>query len=56
LIRRDELAAEPRLTVFSRLAGHFREIVSFPEEDTIGLSDEQYVRNVVDSLFRRAGG
>ncbi len=54
LLRRDELAPGPRLALFSQLAGHFREIVSFPEEDTIGLSDEQYVRNVVDSLFRRA--
>lgn len=52
--RRDELDPESRLVLFSRLADHFRERVDFPEEITIGLSDEQYVRNAVDSLFRRA--
>jgi len=54
VVRRDELAPESRLTVFSKLADHFRETAEFPEEITIGLSDEQYVRNVVNSLFRRA--
>ncbi len=54
VVRRDELNPESRLAVFSKLADHFREIAEFPEEITIGLSDEQYVRNVVDSLFRRA--
>lgn len=54
IVRRDELDPESRLKIFSNLADHFRETVEFPEEITIGLSDEQYVRNVVDSLFRRA--
>jgi hypothetical protein len=40
--------------LFSQLADHFREIAEFPEEITIGLSDEQYVRNVGATLFRRA--
>ncbi len=52
--RRNELDPESRLELFARLAGHFREIAEFPEEITIGLSDEQYVRNVVETLFRRA--
>lgn len=51
--RRNELAPESRLELFSQLAGYFREIAEFPEEITLGLSDEQYVRNVVDSLYRR---
>jgi len=29
-----------------------RAIVLFPEEATYGLTDEQYVRNVVDSVYR----
>ena len=35
------------------MARCFRERVVFPEEVTRGLSDEQYVRNVVDTLYRR---
>ncbi|HQZ28285.1 MAG: RDD family protein [Verrucomicrobiales bacterium] len=54
MTRRDELAPESRLALFSQLADHFREIAEFPEEITIGLSDEQYVRNVGETLFRRA--
>lgn len=52
--RRNELNPDCRLRLFSQLADHFREITEFPEEVTIGLSDEQYVRNAVDSLYRRA--
>jgi len=26
--------------------------VTFPPESTDGISDEQYVRNIVDALFR----
>ncbi len=50
--RRDELENSSRLVVFSRLADHFRSQSEFPEEITLGLSDEQYVRNVVDTLYR----
>ncbi len=52
--RRSELDAECRLRLFAQLADHFRSIAEFPEEITLGLSDEQYVRNAVDTLFRRA--
>ena len=52
--RRNELDPESRLELFSRLAEYFRGIAEFPEEITMGLSDEQYVRNVVETLFRRA--
>jgi len=54
VIRRNELTPESRLELFSRLADYFRGIAEFPEEITIGLSDEQYIRNVVETLFRRA--
>ncbi len=52
LIRRDELAPGSRIAFFESLADHFKSIVSFPTEATDGLSDEQYVRNVVASLYR----
>lgn len=53
LLRRGELDAEARLALFGTIRRHMERIVKFPEEVTEGLSDEQYVRNVVDLLFRR---
>ncbi len=54
LLRRDELLPEARVALFGEIAGHFRKMVQFPPAATEGLSDEQYVRNVVDALFRPA--
>lgn len=54
VVRRNELEPKARLQLFEELANYFREMAEFPEEITIGLSDEQYVRNVVETLFRRA--
>ncbi len=31
-----------------------RSLVKFPEEADFGLTDEQYVRNVVESIYRKA--
>ncbi len=53
VLRRNELALKDRLKVFRELADFFRGKVEFPEEVTHGLSDEQYVRNVVATLFNR---
>jgi uncharacterized RDD family membrane protein YckC len=55
LMRRDELEPAPRVELFEELAGLFRAKVEFPEEATDGLSDEQYIRNVVDIVFRESG-
>jgi len=52
LLRRDRLEPSARLELFGSLAGHFREQVRFPQEATEGITDEQYVRNVVDLLYR----
>lgn len=52
LIRREALEAADRIALYGRLAAHFREKAAFPEEATLGLTDEQYLRNVVDSVFR----
>ena len=52
IFRRDELKPDARIDLFSELAAYFRSVVSFPEESVIGLTDEQYVRNIVDLLFR----
>ncbi len=53
VLRRDSLDPAARIILFREIAGHFREIVRFPDEDTEGMSDEQYVRNVADILFRQ---
>lgn len=54
LLRRDQLEPTARVKLFAELASHFRKLVPFPAEITEGLSDEQYVRNVVDILFSTA--
>ncbi len=54
LVRREELEPDAALGIFEEMATRFREKVKFPDEADFGLSDEQYVRNAVDSLYRRA--
>jgi uncharacterized RDD family membrane protein YckC len=51
LMRRDELLPEARLEVFDMMAGHLISKVAFPPDAVEGVSNEQYVRNVVDVLF-----
>ena len=55
LLRRDELEPVARVELFAELAGHFRAKVEFPAEATDGIADEQYLRNVVDVLYRTSG-
>lgn len=53
LLRRDRLDASARMSLFGDIATHMKGHVEFPPEATDGLTDEQYVRNVVDILFRK---
>ena len=50
LQRRDELDPVARLELFKEMRAHFETLVSFPEEITFSLNDEQYIRNLVDVL------
>ncbi|MBN1672121.1 MAG: RDD family protein [Kiritimatiellae bacterium] len=52
LLRRDTLGPEARLELFADVRAYMHAIVPFPPEATDGLSDEHYVRNVVDLLYR----
>jgi len=52
LLRRDDFEPAARIELFSELSEYFRGKVAFPEDATDGISDEQYVRNVVDVLYR----
>lgn len=52
LLRRDSLDPEARVTLYADLAEHFRAKAAFPDTVHEALSDEQFLRNVVDVLFR----
>jgi uncharacterized RDD family membrane protein YckC len=52
LMRRDQLDPQARVELFSEIAARYKSLVQFPPEAVEGLPDEQYVRNVVDILFR----
>ena len=53
IVRRDDLDPPARIELFRELTSYFKTIVSFPQEATDGISDEQYVRNVVEAIFRQ---
>ena len=52
IVRRNDLEPRARVELFNELSGYFKSIVSFPQEAIDGISDEQYVRNVVEALLR----
>jgi uncharacterized RDD family membrane protein YckC len=52
LLRREEFEPAARVELFGELAAHFRSKVEFPPEATDGVAEEQYLRNVVDVLYR----
>jgi uncharacterized RDD family membrane protein YckC len=55
LLRRDEFDPQARIELFSDIAAHFRAKSEFPPEATDGITDEQFVRNIADLLFRTRG-
>ncbi len=55
VLRREEFEPVSRVALFRKIGAHFRSIVEFPEEALHGITDEQYVRNVVDVLYRARG-
>jgi uncharacterized RDD family membrane protein YckC len=55
VLRRDQFDPAQRVKLFSELAGYLKSAVTFPAEDVDALTDEQYVRNVVDILYRSRG-
>jgi uncharacterized RDD family membrane protein YckC len=52
LVRRDEFEPRSRVQLFQSIVNYFKPIVTFPQEATEGISDEQYIRNLVDVLYR----
>jgi len=49
--RRDQFDAEARVRLFAETAAHLRQLAAAPAEATEGVSDEQFVRNVVAVLY-----
>jgi uncharacterized RDD family membrane protein YckC len=52
ILRRDEFEPRARAELFARLGEHFRSLVEFPAETVEPITDEQYLRNVVDTVYR----
>ena len=52
LVRRDEFEPRVRVQLFQSIVVYFKTIITFPQEATDSISDEQYVRNLVDVLYR----
>jgi uncharacterized RDD family membrane protein YckC len=52
LLRRDQFDSIARIELYSEIVSWFKNIVEFPQEAIEGISDEQYIRNVVDLLYR----
>lgn len=52
LLRRDGLGEAERVSLFADFRSRFAARVPFPPEAVEGLPDEQYVRNVVEILYR----
>jgi uncharacterized RDD family membrane protein YckC len=50
--RRAELDPSSRLELYRQIARRLSSLVLFPEETLEGMTDEQYVRNVVDLIYR----
>lgn len=56
VLRRDEFEPAARVALFREIASHLRSLVEFPPEACESLTDEQYVRNCADVLFRARPG
>ena len=52
ILRRDEIQPGARLVLFREFADYLKALVPYPADVIEQLTDEQYVRNVVDVLFR----
>jgi len=52
ILRREEFEPRARAELFSRLGAHFRSLVEFPPDSVEHITDEQYLRNVIDTIYR----
>jgi len=52
LLRRDSLDADARNDIYEQLVSELKKVAEFPQEAVDGISDERYLRNLVDVLYR----
>ena len=52
ILRREEIEPAARIELFNDIVSYFKTVVEFPQEAIESISDEQYLRNVVDALYR----
>jgi uncharacterized RDD family membrane protein YckC len=52
ILRREEIEPVARIELFKDIVSYFKTVVEFPQEAIESISDEQYLRNVVDVLYR----
>jgi hypothetical protein len=55
VLRREEISPEARVELFRQIAAHFRSLVPFEEKVDEMITDEQFVRNAVASIYRQTG-
>jgi len=53
ILRRESLDPAARVLLFQQIVEYLKHTVEFPEEAIEGLTDEQYVRNVIDLVFQQ---
>ncbi len=53
LRRRDSLSPQARVEIYASIVKELQRVASFPDEATHSISDERYLRNVVDILYGR---
>jgi uncharacterized RDD family membrane protein YckC len=53
VLRRDEIVPEARIRIFQQIAAHLRTLVPFEEKIDEIITDEQFVRNAIASIYRR---
>lgn len=52
LTRRNMMKPDSRINLFKEITEYLKQIVQFPQAAVEGISDEQYVRNVVEVIFQ----
>jgi uncharacterized RDD family membrane protein YckC len=53
VLRRDEMDPQARVALFRQIAAHLRSLVPFEDKIDEVITDEQFVRNAVASLYRQ---
>ncbi len=53
ILRRDSLEPESRILIYKQAADHFDLLLKTPLELKVNLTDEQFLRNIIDSYYKK---